>query len=269
MRQEGVFYIIFFSVAPILCNGSIFSLTKNMAPFLPQKYSDISKNKEYWIRQVPGAGSCLFDAITVSYLDSNTTIHQPYNKAMKSFSKRLRQSAVETLLSNVTLPLANDETIPSQKLLELTALEYNISPSEYCQLMLNSGTWGGGPEILAITQLLKRPINIFEVCCKENDPNLYLSKTCTLGSCSSISAETSPLNILFADGRFPDISPAEVSSGHPNHFLAVFEKDESDDEQPIVRSAPSLRHSLFSGGGKWKKGRRASNPLPPSTPPSC
>lgn len=244
---------LFFLCVTSRCKGSLFSSTKNVAPFLPQKYPDISHNKGYWVRQVPGAGSCLFDAIALSYVNSNTTTHQPYDKVMKSLSRRLRKSAVETLLSNVTLPLANDESISSQKLLELTAQEYNISPSQYCQLMLRSSTWGGGPEILAISQLLNRSINIFEVCCKENDPNFYLSKTCTLGSCSHPSSSP-PINILFADGRFPKISPEEVAKGRPYHFLAVFESNSAELKPPVVQIATSsrLRH-LFSRGGRWRR----------------
>ena len=37
-----------------------------------------------------------------------------------------------------------------------------MTPQEYCSQMRNKGVWGGGPEILALVNRLRRPIHVFE-----------------------------------------------------------------------------------------------------------
>ena len=42
------------------------------------------------------------------------------------------------------------------------AEQYSMTPQEYCSQMRNKGVWGGGPEILALVNRLRRPIHVFE-----------------------------------------------------------------------------------------------------------
>jgi hypothetical protein len=212
--------------------------------FLPHRYLDLGDRKEYSVRQVPGHGSCLFDALSVCYQHHNTSQHQPYSKLTSSLSKELRKSAVEILLSNETLSLTPNQTISSLELLELTAQEYNVTPSLYCEMMLKSHTWGGGPEILAISRLLNCSIDIYEACHREKDPIFYLSKSCTLGSSTS---RNHSLKILFVDGRFPNLSQEEIVNSRPDHFLALFENDGGKIEPTSMRP----RHRLFARGRRW------------------
>ncbi len=37
-----------------------------------------------------------------------------------------------------------------------------MQPEDYCSQMRNKGVWGGGPEILALVNSLRRPIHVFE-----------------------------------------------------------------------------------------------------------
>jgi hypothetical protein len=144
-------------------------------------------------------------------------------------------------------------------LLSTASSQYGITPDEYCELMMQDSYWGGGPEIVALCAVLRRPIHVYELVPlifdeNENDRDSSSSsssindrdekirqgqdemhrykdrtnnKFClrllaTFGSPKFNSNE--PLHILSADSRFPDIEPNNALKDG-NHFLAMFPVD--------------------------------------------
>ena len=75
--------------------------------------------------------------------------------------------------------------------------------------MLKKSTWGGGPEIVALCNYMKRPIHVYELCLGSNKTE----KSFKLKVCARFGSpaykKCSPLYILCADGRFPDIKPGQ------------------------------------------------------------
>ena len=59
--------------------------------------------------------------------------------------------------------LQGHEYMHTHDLLHLAASQYDLTGLEYCQIMRNNGVWGGGPEIVAICNYLKRPIHVYDL----------------------------------------------------------------------------------------------------------
>ncbi|CBZ53793.1 putative cysteine protease domain containing protein [Neospora caninum Liverpool] len=122
-------------------------------------------------REVPGDGACLFASVAACLWWSAFETHADLNDpAFLDMIGSLRQLAVDTLQdTNVsTLVLEGDEVLPRSSLVNLAAADYNTTPAAYCERMRLPNTWGGGPEIVALSHALRRVIVVYEV----HDPSL-------------------------------------------------------------------------------------------------
>lgn len=192
---------------------------------------DKDGGKYFLIRQVPGDGGCLFHATTVclDYLFTNE--HRDFDAQLRKVSMKLRRLAVQLLKrENDTLVMDNNEVISSVQLLEIVAEHYNMTPHDYCQKMTQPRTWGGGPEIVVISNHLKRPIHVYELCGavgggqKEDCLGQHKLKICAKFGSPRFDKNAPPLHILCADGRFPNIKPGKHKHVG-DHFLALFPCD--------------------------------------------
>lgn len=75
------------------------------------------------------------------------------------------QLAVTTLseISGPPLHLEGVETIPRHELLTTAAGNQELSVDAYCEWLRSSSAWGGGPEIVALSNALRRPIFVYEL----------------------------------------------------------------------------------------------------------
>ena len=191
--------------------------------------------EQYLIRQVPGDGGCLFHALTVAMIFDKTRRHLPFDEKTRHMSDKLRKLSVLLLKrKDVSLFIENGECTTSSDLLRIVSEHYNMTETEYCEQMLLSSSWGGGPEIVALCNHLQRPIYVFELCrnkCHDNDGNngiekcpenacrLYDLKVCGKFGSPQFDDEE-PLKILCADGRFPN--NLDVDENKPgDHFFAL------------------------------------------------
>lgn len=247
-------------------------------------------NEPVIIRQVPGDGCCLFHAVAISLnliqgrhlrMDDASSLRE-----LKVMSRRLRLTAVDCLRSCKEVrqlrntrygnAIANKrryrrlfiqgyESMATSQLLRDVSAQYGITPEEYCNLMEQDSYWGGGPEIVALCNVLERPIHVYELVASER----YLN-----GDCESIQSETRvpdhlinkqfclrrmatfgspkydskvPLHILSADSRFPDVSP-EVMKTSGNHFMAIFPVN-------TMRRHVNITHEEFNSQRKHRSVR--------------
>ena len=239
------------------------------------------------IRQVPGDGNCLFHSISVAWAHATNGTHLEMRSPdtmewLYRHSAKLRQLAVDCLEEQRKLLfLQGHEYLKATDLVEAAAAQYGISGSEYCDLMRQESYWGGGPEIVALCNVLQRPIHVYELHVPEDENNAELMhgkdkrkkryrhrmgyRNSPINSSSSsfvlrrMACFGSPkfdrapaLHILSADSRFPDVKPGEqLESG--NHFLAIFPeqtknyKSQSDDEEE--------KKQRIRGGGDENHGR--------------
>jgi hypothetical protein len=178
------------------------------------------------IRQVPGDGNCLFHSISTCFAYSVNGTHLDLRNVdslewLYQNSARLRQQAVDCLeQTRKLLFLQGHEYLKAQDLVEAAASQYGISGPEYCNLMRQDSYWGGGPEIVALCNVLQRPIHVYELFAQGN--KFVLRRMACFGSPKFDKKEA--LHILSADSRFPDLVPGkQLSAG--NHFLAMFPEE--------------------------------------------
>ena len=121
--------------------------------------------------------------------------------------------------------------------------------------MRQDSYWGGGPEIVALSNVLQRPIHVYELATatstkKESKKGIFerppkqfvLRRMACFGSPKF--DRNSPLHILSADSRFPDVAPGKhMVPG--NHFLAIFPQERKSSKK---RPKPLPSTSSVRGG---------------------
>jgi hypothetical protein len=137
----------------------------------------------------------------------------------------LRADAVACLRQrHRRLFLQGRENLKANELVSAAAQQYGLTADEYCASMQQDCVWGGGPEIVALSNLLQRPIHVYELAIQQQRPPgtapaFCLRRMACFGS-PKFDRRTA-LHILSADSRFPDVTPGnQLAAG--NHFLAVF-----------------------------------------------
>jgi OTU-like cysteine protease len=221
---------------------------KEFRVFKKRKNMDV--NTPAQIRQVPGDGNCLFHSISTCYAHAINGTHldltDPVNlQWLYQSSSKLREQAVDCLgQKHNILFLQGHEYLKAQDLVQAAASQYGISGEEYCHLMRQDSYWGGGPEIVALCNVLQRPIHVYELASDKN--RFVLRRMACFGSPKF---DRKPaLHILSADSRFPDLTPGrQLASG--NHFLALF--PETIEEE---KSRGKKRAKLRGGGDRQSVG---------------
>lgn len=176
------------------------------------------------IRQVPGDGNCLFHSLTICLSKVENGTHFCYDNnldELRHHSRQLRERAVDFLAAKPKrlLYLQGREYMRARDLIETAASPYGCTPEEYCHTMRQESFWGGGPEVVALCNLLQRPIHIYELYPHKKNREFRLRRMACFGSPKFDRNEA--LHILSADSRFPDVVPGkQLAAG--NHFLAVF-----------------------------------------------
>ena len=204
-------------------------------------------------------------------------------------SRTLRSAAVDCLAQNPhrRLFLQGGEYLRAGELVSAAAAQYDLTGEEYCEQMRRDAYWGGGPEIVALCNVLRRPIHVYELCSAAevhpdevgepeggnggSDGKTQQQQQRKLrGSAGSVitTSETfrlrrmacfgsprydrrEPLHILSADSRFPDIQPGKHQNTG-NHFLAMF----PDPHGEVASFVPKPARARVRGGGTGSEGDR-------------
>lgn len=191
--------------------------------FLKSTYKVYGNNERFFVRQVPGNGACLFNAIAAAVRYKICLQHLDFDITMKDISSTLRKISVLVLMQdNASLVMADNENITTTALLTLASESYNMTQKNYLMTMLHPRTWGGGPEIVALSNYLERPICVYQLCMNGifgRQSTFELKLAGRFGP--EPAGEKSPLYILCADGRFPNVQPGQHKEVG-DHFLALF-----------------------------------------------
>lgn len=182
------------------------------------------------VRQMPGDGSCLFYALAAGLLQSDADKHSADSPStlvswasIREKADELRQMAVDTLecgSDRNLLSISDGDKVRSSILLQSAAASFGMSAKEYCKSMRRPSCWGGGVELVALSNALKGQICMYEPLLLD-DGRLALRKIICFGP-SPKSAEQ-PLHVLIANDDFPAKYHQQGQLGAPpNHFLAVF-----------------------------------------------
>lgn len=185
------------------------------------------------IRKNIGYGSCLFHSIAASILtnrsvpdfnhddDAEATVPPSHSEVM-GHSSVLRNLAVATLANgvetNAQMVLLQNETVSASSLVNEAAVQFGMSVEEYLSEMKRENVWGGGPELVAISNSLNRQIVLLEAM--HGNDNLHDdNKTTHLKVRARLGPQTTirPIYILSTNQRFP----MHYGKASNNHFLAV------------------------------------------------
>ena len=205
--------------------------------------------KKFLVRNVPGYGSCLFYSLAACITFDRCFQHILFTThKMKKFVTRLRFKAIEELKDNENtnkiLHLDNNQQMSVRDVLKAAADNINMKEIEYLKEMELSKTWGGGPEIVALSNYFKRPIHVYELCSYTRfhfnplsilnlnslfrvEHKFKLSLCAKFGSPAFDQENVTPYCILCADGRFPHIFPG-LHKKKGDHFLALYPVAECD-----------------------------------------
>jgi hypothetical protein len=130
--------------------------------------------------------------------------HPDFDQSLYALSNRLRQLACDTLAcAQAPLYLGQEEESSTTDVLDMICKQYNKTGPEYCELMRGRHEWGGGPEIVALSNLLRRPVHVYELHTRGFFPRRFELRACArFGSPRFDSCGRDPLCILCADGRW-------------------------------------------------------------------
>eukprot|EP00566_Odontella_aurita_P006496 CAMPEP_0113553868 /NCGR_PEP_ID=MMETSP0015_2-20120614/15842_1 /TAXON_ID=2838 /ORGANISM="Odontella" /LENGTH=602 /DNA_ID=CAMNT_0000454965 /DNA_START=12 /DNA_END=1820 /DNA_ORIENTATION=- /assembly_acc=CAM_ASM_000160 len=166
------------------------------------------------VRQVPGDGNCLFHSVSATLAHRSGSSgggkgaggggggggggsivdgeHPPLCTArglrtLRKSSADLRRRAVECLSKypRRRLFLQGRETLRAGELVDAAAAQYGLSGEEYCEQMARDSYWGGGPEIVALCNVLRRPIHVYELCSVEEGDDSTASSAAAAAASSS------------------------------------------------------------------------------------
>ena len=133
------------------------------AAFAPESKKELisavdSYHSQFEVLDVEGGGDCLFQSIslTESWADNGDTLD--------AYGVDLRARELRVLANDFLCP----DGKPSNEELNGLPIELIIEPingedgEEYCARMREDGEWGSAAEILALTQVLNRPILVYQ-----------------------------------------------------------------------------------------------------------
>ena len=228
-------------------------------------------------RQVPGDGSFLFHALSAGlWFAINGTHHPMERKLLKSQSAFLRATAVDVLENqrDPCLYMGDGEKLRASQLLELAAEQQNQTPEEYCAKVREPQAWGGGPEIVALANALRRPIHVYELVwgvagtpqqqqqSEEQQtkvgPRWCLRCIAEFGS-PRFDRRHAPLHILSCDSRFPNLIPDQMLD-QGNHFLLLFECEPDATKKAALEAGfDDAFAEMLTGDAKKRRDRRVKD----------
>jgi len=213
-------------------NSPVDHIDRSRRGFYPQVLRELEpqasrpeENSTFCVQQVQGSGDCLFHAIALGIAFEDEAEHlDMHDPSLGQRVRSLRDLAVDTLTADVnrSLHLEGDQMIAVSELVSAAAEQYNMTPEGYCASMRKDGVWGGGPEILALVNAMRRPIHVFEPVDVCNGTEFRLQLCGAFGS-PHFDRCGRRICIVAADDRFPNCKPHEVKRHGEggNHFLAL------------------------------------------------
>ena len=190
------------------------------SPWLTPLSVQRSPRTSFLVKQVPGDGACLFNALAECLRLRHCGVHHDYDAVTAAISAWLRETSVEVLTRDEELVADSGSTFTTGQLLRMVAEHYNTTEEDYCAKMRLQHTWGGGPEIVALSNYLRTPIHVYDlVAAGLFFKSFRLRLSAKFGSPNF--DEERPIFILCCDGRYPNIRPGEqIAVG--DHFMALF-----------------------------------------------
>ena len=148
----------------------------------PPYFRDEKTQNTFTLRNVPGDGDCMFLAVMQAALISMGLL----NSGMPSPEGMARDTrkAVSNVLQSPGSLVVDDGQPPvsTKRLLATVVAQEGCSPEEYIEKLETigkfGGIYGGGPELVVLSNLLRRPISIYEF--PKTETVMRLEKDCAI-----------------------------------------------------------------------------------------
>ena len=104
--------------------------------------------------------------IAVDMLDPRHYTHTPLEQEQQQQQEQQQKRPHFHCLTRKRrkpLFLQGSEFLRPNELLDIACSQYGLTAEEYCESMRKNGVWGGGPDLVALCNYLKRPIHVFEL----------------------------------------------------------------------------------------------------------
>eukprot|EP00545_Synedropsis_sp_CCMP1620_P001011 CAMPEP_0119012062 /NCGR_PEP_ID=MMETSP1176-20130426/6057_1 /TAXON_ID=265551 /ORGANISM="Synedropsis recta cf, Strain CCMP1620" /LENGTH=313 /DNA_ID=CAMNT_0006964965 /DNA_START=105 /DNA_END=1045 /DNA_ORIENTATION=+ len=123
--------------------------------------------REFTMKNVPGDGDCMFLATALA---TATSMGLGANDVLlRQLARETRQVVADIFATNnnTTLLVQGKRLVSTHQLLQAAAREESLSPEVYLQQLrkegCEGGLYGGGPELTVLSNVLRRPISIYEL----------------------------------------------------------------------------------------------------------
>lgn len=133
---------------------------------LPEAESAAATSRIFTLRNVPGTGDCMFQAVILASLTSmglggNDVLLRAISRETRAVVAQILQSATGNLV------IEGNRLVPARDLLRSAAQQEGVTPQVYLEKLQlegrDGGLYGGGPELTVLSNVLRRPISIYEV----------------------------------------------------------------------------------------------------------
>ena len=151
-----------------------FVLAPNGVCLDPPYFSDGCQR--FIMRNVPGDGDCMFLAVALA---AATSMGVGGNNALlRAISLETRAVVAQIMNSPGNLHIEGDRIVPAKDLLASASRKEGLTPQDYLEKLqkegIEGGLYGGGPELAVLSNILRRPISIYELDHKLSNGNVIL-----------------------------------------------------------------------------------------------
>jgi hypothetical protein len=147
---------------------STFRFASNGVCVEPQRFAHTSSDERqdtFTLRNVPGQGDCMFQAVALASFASVGL--GANNVLLQAITKELRSLTASLLEESGNLVIEGSRIVSCKALLASAAKQEGLSTENYLSRLrkegVEGGLYGGGPELTALCNLLRRPISIYEL----------------------------------------------------------------------------------------------------------
>jgi len=149
---------------------SSFRFAPNGVCLTPRRFvcrdDETQQQQEFTMRNVPGTGDCMFQAVALASLASlglggNDVL-------LRAISKELRDLTATVLEQPAgRLVIEGNRVVRTTTLLQSAAQQEGLSTDDYLASLrtsgMDGGLYGGGPELTVLCNVLRRPISVYEL----------------------------------------------------------------------------------------------------------
>lgn len=144
------------------CDNHLKSSTNNESKTNQDEKKSTDQTLEFTMRNVPGDGDCMFLAVALA---TSTSMGLGANNALLNAVADETRGVVAQILATPKghLHVDGKRIVKVRTLLMSAAASENVTMEKYIELLKNGTLQGGGPELTVLSNVLRRPISIYEL----------------------------------------------------------------------------------------------------------